>query len=498
MRPFQVTAALALALACAPAAHAGEQWIASWGTAVQGAYPVGYNVEDGTATLFPGGAAAERTLRMIVRPSLGGSQIRVRLSNAFGHTPLRIGAVTVGVRAARAAILPGTLRTVTFGGAPATSIPAGEEMLSDPVPLAVGPFASLAVSVYLPAADELSWHAVAFTTSYVSEAGSGDNSGQLSGGPYTLSTNSWLIVDGIDVLAPDDAGAVVAIGDSITDGHGSTRDGHDRWTDVLATRLNQAGSRMAVINKGINGNHAGPPSALPTDGPSLIDRLDRDVLAQSGVRAAVVSTGSNDLFYEKPAGELIAQLESVVARLRARGLVAIGATVLPRGDGQWTAAKEAQRQAVNEWIRRPGSFDRVADFDAAVRTASGTMNPRFDSGDQVHPNPAGYRALAEAVDLHGLVPQQQQGAAATATAARRRRGCAARTVRVTVPARGARRLVATADGRRARIAAVRGRQVLVRLPATRAAAVVVRVRGVTARGHRFAVGRRVRCVSAQD
>ncbi len=498
MRPYQVTAALALALAlaCAPAAHA-EHWVASWGTAVQGAYPVGYNVEDGTATLFPGGAAAERTLRMIVRPSLGGSQIRVRLSNAFGHAPLRIGAVTVGVRAARAAILPGTLRTVTFGGSPATAIPAGEELLSDPVPLAVGPFASLAVSVYLQAADELSWHAVAFATSYVSEAGSGDLSGQLSGAPYTLSTNSWLIVDGIDVLAPDDAGAVVAIGDSITDGHGSTRDGYDRWTDVLATRLHQAGTRMAVINKGINGNRAGPPSPLPTDGPSVIDRLERDVLAQSGVRAAVVSTGSNDLFYEKPATELIAQLESVVARLRARGLVAIGATVLPRGDGQWTAAKDAQRHAVNEWIRRPGSFDRVADFDAAVRTASGAMDPRFDSGDQVHPNPAGYRALAEAIDLRALAPRQQ-GAAATATAAQRRRGCAARTVRITLPARGARRLVATAGRRRARIAGVRGRQVLVRLPATRAAAVVVRVSGITARGHRFTVGRSVRCASAQD
>lgn len=357
---------------------------------------------------LPAGALTDGTLRQIVRPSIGGAQLRVRFSNVFGKTPLRIGGATLARSAynSRPDIVPATLRPLRFAGEAGAVIPPGGEWLSDPLDWTLGAFDDLAVSVHVLAdPDGQTSHPGSRATSYVVR---GDATAAASL-PGATPVDHWYLLSGIEVASCAARGGIVVLGDSITDGRGSTTNGNDRWTDFLARRL---AGRAAVINQGIGGNRV----LLDGLGPSAMARLDRDLLAQPGIAHAIILEGINDiggLTREKPASAdehraLVEQVTGayaqIVARARARGIKIHGATILPFMSNEYYhpgAATEADRQAINAWIRTPGHFDSVIDLDRVMRDPArpAYLNPAYDTGDGLHPNPAGFRAMAEAVPL---------------------------------------------------------------------------------------------------
>lgn len=372
-------------------------WVSSWGAATTSAFPSSYNTDPATRTNTAGG---ERSVRLMARTTLGGSAVRIRLTNAFGLTPLTIGAARVALREAGASLVPGSSLPVTFGGAASTVIPAGAQALSDPVSLATRVGADVAVSLYLPGAVLTpSIHAQAFQTNFVSANNTGDLTGEQSGASFTGLNSSVPILEGIDVLAAEDAGAIVVLGDSLSDGVGSTFDGHDRWPDQLARRLQAAGIPRAIVNAGLTGNSIDCAIGLPQDGPDAVERLERDVLSKVGISAVFLFEGTNDLANFCTAAQLQAAITTVVDRIHAQGIPVIGATLIPRIDLHFSPQAEIDRQTVNAWIRTGRVFDQFIDFDAAVRAADGGWDAQYDSGDQVHLNPAGYLKLAETVDL---------------------------------------------------------------------------------------------------
>ncbi|WP_238550561.1 SGNH/GDSL hydrolase family protein [Blastomonas sp. AAP53] len=360
------------------------------------------------ANALPGGALDDATLRQIVRPSITGAQLRIRLSNVFGTTPLRIGRVSIARSAdnASANIVPATLKALTFAGQPGAVIPPGGEWLSDPIAWPGGAFDDLAVSIHVLAEPEgQTSHPGSRATSYLT---SGDATAAATLTAATR-TDHWFLLSGIEVTSCAARDGIVVLGDSITDGRGSTTNGNDRWTDFLARRL---AGRAAVINQGIGGNRV----LLDGLGPSAMARLDRDVLAQPGIRHLIVLEGINDIgnLARRPDASaadhaaLVAQLTGayaqIIARAHAKGIKVHGATILPFMSNEYyspDAASEAGRQAVNAWIRTSGVFDSVIDLDAAMRDPArpAYLNPAFDTGDGLHPNPAGFRAMADAVEL---------------------------------------------------------------------------------------------------
>jgi lysophospholipase L1-like esterase len=388
-RAAAALAACLCALALPPAAHAAR-WVTAWGTATQGAYPLGYNFDPGTSTLLPGGRADDRTFRLVVRPSLAGTALALRLSNAGGTTPVRVDAVTVGPRSRGAALR--SVRAVTFRGRRSLTLAPGARVTSDRVALPVAAFADLAVSAHVVRAAAVEWHAMALETNYLAR---GDATADRGARRFTTTTTGHFLVDGVDVLAARDARAVVGFGDSVTDGSGATRDGHDRWTDALAGLLARRRLPLAVVNRGINGNNVGT-RGIVTDGPGGLARLKRDAIGTSGVAVVVLCEGSNDLSNGAPAAEVIAALRRAAATVHAKRIAVVGATAIPRADARWTFAMEAARREVNSWIRSTSAFDAVADFEKAVAGSDGRLDPRYDSGDHLHPGPAGYRALAAA------------------------------------------------------------------------------------------------------
>jgi lysophospholipase L1-like esterase len=389
-RPSRTTAPSAEAAATA-AACPDARWVGSWATAHS----------DGAGPRF-----ADETLRLVVRPTLGGRRVRVRLSNVFGPGPVTFGAASVARRRSGAAVVPGTSRRLRFGGRATLTLPAGGERTSDAVSLPVRPFQDLAVSLHVRgSAGPASRHAAALQTSYRTPRGSGDRTADAAGTRFTGTLGSWPYLAGVDVRAPGRAGAVVTIGDSITDGFGSTPDGNRRYPDVLARRLATAGRDLAVLNAGISGNRLLAPGRLEVFGPSLLDRLDRDVIAQPGVTDAIVLAGTNDLGHRPgaTAAAVIAGLETTAARLRAAGVRPVLATQTPSrgyaGGGHGTGEAIAARNAVNDWIRRSGL--PFADLHAATRDLADPdrLRPAYDTGDGLHPNDAGLRAMARAVRL---------------------------------------------------------------------------------------------------
>ncbi len=391
-------AAVVVSLCAATTAHA-EKWVAAWGTPIQSNHPFGYNLDPATVTVLPGGAALNQTIRTIVRPTLDGRQLRLRLSNAFGEQRLDLDHVTVGARGDRAAI-KGPLRTVTFGGRPDAHVDAGGQLVSDPVDLAVAANRDLAVSVHIPMANRISWHSTAFVTSY---AAFGDLTGTTSD-TYAFSEHTGgFILDEVDVLTGDDATAVVTFGDSLTDGAGSDIDGHNSWPEFLARRFAASGRRVGVVKKGINGNNIGDGGII-TDGPSGLLRMDRDVFSVAGVSAVFISEGSNDLSNNHSAQQVQDDLTTFALRVRARGLRVVTGTSTPRTDQRWNDDMEVQRNLLNAWLRaKPQVFDDVADVETAIGVP-GRMDPRYDSGDHLHPNPAGQQRIADTVPLDALVP----------------------------------------------------------------------------------------------
>ncbi|MDT8913007.1 SGNH/GDSL hydrolase family protein [Amycolatopsis sp. PS_44_ISF1] len=367
-------------------------------------------------TLFgcPGGDGGlqDQTVRNIVYPSVGGSKVRVRLSNQFGTAPLVVPAASVGVVLSGARLVPGSSHPLTFGGSKAVTVVPGSSVLSDWLDLPVQAHQELAVSVYVPQLHgPATEHPSAQQDNFVSKTG--DWSAAEDSGGYPATIPCWLFASGVDVQPESTvAGSVVGFGDSITDGANSAVNANDRWPDELGRRLHERpGRTLSVVNEGIGGNQVLQDSGL--SGVSALARFDRDVLGQPGVRAVIVLEGVNDIgasdLGTRPhlaPDELIAAYRQLIARAHAAGVRVYGATLLPfKGAFYWSEDGERTRAAVNDWIRHGGEFDGTADFAAAVANPADPQvyDPQYDSGDHLHPGDAGYRAMARAVDLSMLV-----------------------------------------------------------------------------------------------
>jgi lysophospholipase L1-like esterase len=350
------------------------------------------------------------TIRMNPRISIGGDRLRVRISNAYGNRPLTIGAARIGLRDKGPAILSGSQRKLTFGGSEAAVVAAGAVLYSDPVEMSVKPLADLAVSIHLPGEVLANFQITgryARQTNYISPAG---NFADATVMPVGNLTDQWFFVCGVDVVAPEGAGGVVALGDSLTDGNISTIDAFCRWPDQLARRLIERGGRpIGVMNNGLGGNRI----LHDIRGDSGVRRFDRDVLAQPGVTHVIVMLGTNDLRnrWAKPeeevtAEQMIAGLRQMAIRAHSAGIKIIGATLTPFGNetfmaNAWNPTREAHRVAVNKWIRESGAFDGVADFDAALRDPEipTQMRAQDDCGDGLHPSDSGYCKMGDVIDL---------------------------------------------------------------------------------------------------
>jgi len=380
-----------------PCNHRGE-WTSTWGASPQ---------VPNTPLALDG-----QTVRQVAHVSIGGEHIRVRLSNAFGTTPLVISEAHIAISEGGSAIVPSSDRTLAFGGSPSTTVPAGALVVSDPVDLEVPPLGNLAVSLYFPGkVSATTEHSLAVQTTYVSPAGNFASAAALPSSSTT--TSSWYFLNGIEVEQRSPHGAaIVALGDSITDGYASTENANHRWPNFLAARLQakRRNSDLAVVNEGISGNRV----LHDFVGPNALARFDRDVLAQSRVRWVIVLEGINDIgipgllgdpTQEVTSDEIIEGHRQLIARAHAKDLLIYGGTLTPfegtTFPGYYTAAGEVKRQAVNHWIRTSGAYDGVIDFDKVIRDPAHPtqMLPAYDSGDNLHPNDAGYQAMANAIDL---------------------------------------------------------------------------------------------------
>jgi lysophospholipase L1-like esterase len=396
-----VFAALAVSLATSLAAlerqTSSPRWITAWATSQQS---LG---ED---------AVTNATIRLVARVTEGGESVRIRLDNGYGVEPLRIGAASVGHRMRGATLAPGTHRPLLFDGDRAVTIPPGGSVQSDAVDLSVLARQDLAVSLHLPeAGTHPSVHRGALVTSYVSADDAGDLTGDETSTGFSATTTSMWWLKSIDVLTSASGGAIVAFGDSITDGSCSTLDAHDRWEDWLAVRLDARTDptrRRTVVNEGIGGNtvireHLQP---APTSTPG-IDRLERDVLTHAGVTDVILFMGTNDIRREATAEQVITGTTSIIERVHARGLKIHGVTIIPRhnrapteNNSGWTAAKTRVRNEVNAWIRNDAPFDGVIDFDEVVRDPDdpNLIFAAFNC-DDIHPTPRGYYEMGRAVPL---------------------------------------------------------------------------------------------------
>ena len=397
-----------------------DHWVGTWGTAVV-ARPQTPPPPAAPATPAPNQAQAappaqpapfvhftNQTLRQIVHISIGSPRARVVLSNTFGTAPLLVGAAHIALRDKDATIVPASDRALTFSGQPTIAIPAGAVLFSDPVNLTLPPAADVAIDLYLPGntnvPSPLAFHNAALQTSYVSETGNHVGKTAL---PVLATTQNWFVLSRIEVTAPATVGAVVTFGASLTDGARSTPDTNNRWPNHLARRLLTQPAPFAVMDEGIGGNRLVGDGAFQA-GLSALARLDRDVLDQTGVTHIIVADMAlNDIgnARENPtptADDLIAGMKQLIDRAHTRGVKIYGATLTPfEGAGYFTQVGEVKRQTVNQWIRTSKAYDAVIDFDTATRDPSHPIRflPQYDSGDHLHPNDTGYRAMAESIDL---------------------------------------------------------------------------------------------------
>jgi lysophospholipase L1-like esterase len=395
-------------LTCAPVpgvtakATAAGIWVGSWASSQQIPEP---------ANALQPEALRDATLRQIVHLSVGGRELQVRLSNAFGTAPLTILGVHVARPVSRetGSIDAASDKELTFAGSPSVTIPAGADYFSDPVAFDAPALSDLAITLYLevPPQRETS-HPGSHETSFLVH---GDHVADVTLSGATTVPH-WFFISGVDVR--DAGAAIVTLGDSITDGHAVPDNSNGRWPDDLARRLQSspATRRLSVLNVGTGGNRL----LLDGAGPNALARFDRDVLAQIGVRYLILLEGINDLDsatrlapisaaeHTVLVHQLIGAYEQVVLRAHAHGITVIGGTITPDGGSHYyhpSAASEADRQAVNAWIRQPGHFDAVIDFDRVVRDPRhpDRLLPAYDSGDHLHPSPVGYRAMAAAIPL---------------------------------------------------------------------------------------------------
>jgi lysophospholipase L1-like esterase len=391
-----------------PATHAAAQGTPQWFSA----WTVSHNVRETVPAL------SDSTVRMIVRPAISGTSLRVKLENTLGRGPVVFSGAFIGVADAGASVVPGTNTKVTFNGGTSLHLAPGAGAWSDPVALDVKAFQRLTVSLNVDSASDISTHTLGLTTNYYAP---GRRGAEASGSGYIPVPQQaagtmvdafpfyWLAA--VDVLSPSASGTVVAFGDSITDGRCSTTendvvlpDRYQRWTDVLAARLNArpANEIKAVVNAGIAGNRI----VSGGNGPPGLERLDRDVLERAAATHVIFFEGTNDIAGSATAAQVIAATQRIIDRVHAKGLSIVGVTIIPRGRAAlagWTPDMEAQRAAVNAWIRTRANFDGVIDFDALLKggpvyAGSESMKVEFNC-DSTHPNAAGYKAMGEFVDL---------------------------------------------------------------------------------------------------
>jgi lysophospholipase L1-like esterase len=415
---------LCLISAAVPVANAQDHWVATWAAAPQQARggpppaaqanPAGARGGDGQRGAGPAPAPTtfkDQTVRMVVRTSLGGRRARVTLSNVFGNAPLTIGSAHVALRSKESAITAGSDRTLMFNGKPSLTIAQGASMMSDPVDLEIPALGDLAISVYIPGdSGQLTTHGTGLHTTYIAK-------GNVTAAPVleetTTTTRSWYWITSVDVMASADAGAIVAFGDSITDGATSTNDADRSWPSVLAGRLmaTPGAPKLSVLNLGISGNRILADGA----GVNALARFDRDVLGQAGVKWLMIMEGINDIGQttgpprgnappQTPvtADDLILPIKQMIERAHTHGIKVIGCTLTPyEGAVYYSDKGEEVRMAVNQWIKTGGAFDAVLDYDKVTQDSANpkTFKPTFNISDHLHPNDAGYKAMADSVDL---------------------------------------------------------------------------------------------------
>lgn len=396
------TAAIGTAPTAAAAPESGL-WTGTWASAVQ-------RPSAGIAPNWSEAGFADQSVRQVVRVASGGVSARVRLSNDYGDKALRLTGATVARAGDGAAVKPGSVRELRFRGARSAEIPAGGELRSDPLPLLVAPLEELTVTLYFreptgPVTSHLNANATSFRAS-------GDHRSDTAATAFTESTGSWYLLSGVEVLAPGKRG-VVAFGDSITDGALSTVDADNRYPDELAERF---GGKLPVVNAGISGNRVLTDSNCL--GEKATARFERDVLEQPGVRSVIILEGINDIGMSAfppddclgptpwvSAAELIAGHRDLIGQAKAAGIRVIGGTLTPfKGSFYYSDEREAVRDEVNQWIRTSGEYDAVVDFDRALADPADqdAMLAAYDSGDRLHPNDAGYHAMAAAVEVRQL------------------------------------------------------------------------------------------------
>jgi lysophospholipase L1-like esterase len=409
-------------------------WVGTWATALVGRpqappVPAAAPAAGAQPGQLPAAQPApfvhftDQTLRQIVHASLGGSRLRVVLSNTFGTVPLAVGAAHVALRDKGATIVPGSDRVLTFSDRTTATVPAGAVIFSDAVDRPMPPAADLAIDLYLPGSTNtpspLTMHNAALQTNYISEPG--NHAGEIA---FAVSgtIQNWFVISRVEVAAPMAVSAVVTVGASLTDGARSTPDTNNRWPNHLARRLIAQPTPLGVLDAGIGGNRLLSEGAFQA-GSTGLARFDRDVLAQTGAAYVIVADMAlNDIgnARENPTptpADLITAQQQLIVRAHAFGLKIFGATLTPfEGAGYFTEVGEVKRQAVNDWIRSSRAYDAVIDFDAATRDPGHPRRflPGYDSGDHLHPNDAGYRAMAEAIDLSLFKP----AAAVTRTSSR--------------------------------------------------------------------------------
>ena len=428
---------IVVALSQSAWSQASQKWVVSWVASAQGPYPVGnVSAQPDQRFAFPDPAAGARdqTMRLIVRPSIWGQQMRIRLSNVFGTRPVTFDGVHVGLQLGGPALAKGTNRPIAFGGKDSVTVPPGRSVWSDAVVLDfVRDPASielagrkLAVSFHIAGeSGPMTWHAKAMTTSYVSPPGSGTLGKSEDEAAFPYGTSSWFFLDALEMISPENSFAIVTFGDSITDGTASTMNGEDRWPDVLARRLRALhGNRIAVVNAGIGGNQVTGPAEYSAQkpfpgGPSARMRIDRDVLELSGVTHMIWLEGINDFSRNgnAPLDKVRDGMKDIISLVRERrpDLRVIGATVITAlgSANHGTPEQDAKRRGLNDFIRNSGLFDGVADFDRVTIDQTGGLKPEFipdstvgNAGDKLHPNRAGYLAMGMVIDLDLFRPKQ--------------------------------------------------------------------------------------------
>ncbi|MET8903105.1 SGNH/GDSL hydrolase family protein [Streptomyces sp. NPDC004538] len=379
-------------------------WVGAWSTSPAAAEP-------GTETT----GMAGRSVRNVVHAGVGGTSARITLSNLYGQSPLTVthASIALAVGPDSAAAVADTMRRLTFRGSPRVIIPAGGQVMSDTVRIAVPYGADVLVTTYSPVpSGPVTYHPQARQTSYLA---AGDRTSDVTAVAYTTETPFWRYLTALDVLSNEAHGTVVAIGDSITDGFGSETNANHRWTDVLAERLHEAAGdgrdapRYSVVNQGISGNRIlTSRTGRPADNPSALSRFERDVLQRTNVKAVVIVLGVNDVLNSPELADrdsILAGLRTLTDRAHARGLRVVGATIMPFGGYRnYTPAREAMRQQVNAEIRSGRVFDEVVDFDKALRDAYDPRRLRgdYDSGDHLHPSDKGYARMGQVLDLDSL------------------------------------------------------------------------------------------------